>query len=420
VTDSEHPSGQSSGQAVVTVARVESSSLTLIAVRSPFRPAGLLRRSSPKARTGRVTTALDSARDLFALISDNAERTSPEPVPAETVQALVDAELHAISTPREVGGLELPLVDQLDVMAEVSRADGSAGWVLLANAVTIAFFGAWAGDDFAADLFADGVPLAAGQFAPNGIAVPTDGGFRVTGDYQFGSGIAHSTWVGAGTLTEEADGADSRFLFALMPVEEVELRGNWDVLGLQATASYDYAVRDVFVPEQATFDFFAPVRRRGGPAFDLGVMCLTAVGHAGFALGVTRRVLDELMAVAKGKHRMGAPAPLKDSERFLHTLGVLESRFRAAEAWVRNTVVAAEASAEAGAPDPSAITACRQATVFLTQEGADIARQAYLLAGTTALRDGPLQRGFRDLHAGSQHFFASDAATLDLARELMA
>ena len=51
---------------------------------------------------------------------------------------------------------------------------------------------------------------------------------------------------------------------------------------------------------------------------------------------------------------------------------------------------------------------------------ADIARQAYLLAGTEALRDGPLQRAFRDLHAGAQHFFASNAASIDWARGLLA
>ena len=44
----------------------------------------------------------------------------------------------------------------------------------MANAATIAFFGAWAPDDFAKTLFADGVPLAAGQFAPNGVAVPKE------------------------------------------------------------------------------------------------------------------------------------------------------------------------------------------------------------------------------------------------------
>ena len=369
-----------------------------------------------------MTTALDSARDLFATISANAERTAPEPVPAETVTALVEADLHAISTPKEVGGLELPLVDQMDVLAEVSRADGSAGWCLLANAVTIAFFGAWAGDDFARDLFADGVPLAAGQFAPNGVAVPGRRRLHgLTGDYQFGSGINHSTWVGAGTLTEEPDGADSRFLFALMPIDDVELRGNWDVLGLQSTASYDYAVRDAFVPEQATFDFFAPVRRRGGPAFDLGVMCLTAVGHAGFALGVTRRVLDELIDVGKGKHRMGAAVPLKDSERFLHTLGVLESRFRAAEAWVRDTVEAPPRRR----PRP-ALPTRRPSTPAARPPSSSPRRAPTSPARPTCWPAPPAcgtarsQRGFRDLHAGSQHFFASDAATLDLARELMA
>ena len=62
----------------------------------------------------------------------------------------------------------------------------------------------------------------------------------------------------------------------------------------------------------------------------------------------------------------------------------------------------------------------RQATVHVTQEAADIVRQAYLLAGTSALREGPLQRCFRDIHAGSQHFFASPASTLDFARDLMA
>jgi alkylation response protein AidB-like acyl-CoA dehydrogenase len=294
----------------------------------------------------------------------------------------------------------------------------------MANAVTIGFFGAWAGDGFVEQLFADGVPLAAGQFAPNGTAEADDGGYRITGDYQFGSGVRHSAWVGAGALTEPADGSDPQILFVLMPASEVELKGNWDVLGLQSTASWDYTVRDVRVPAEATFDFFAPVRHRGGPMFDLGVMCLTAAGHAGFALGVGRRVIDELRAVARDKHRMGATSPLRDSERFLVELGTLESRYRAAAAWVREAFTAVEAPLVDGdrggdGVDLKLVDLARQATVYATDECADVARQAYLLAGTTALRDGPLQRGFRDLHAGTQHFFAGPAATLDLGRDLL-
>jgi hypothetical protein len=49
-----------------------------------------------------------------------------------------------------------------------------------------------------------------------------------------------------------------------------------------------------------------------------------------------------------------------------------------------------------------------------------VIRRAYLLAGTDALRAGPLQTCFRDIHAGTQHFFAGDLASIELGRSLLA
>jgi alkylation response protein AidB-like acyl-CoA dehydrogenase len=369
------------------------------------------------------TPLLAAARKLRTTIDANAAKSKDEPVPMETIDALVQAGLFGAMAPRDVGGHELSLLEALDVFAEVARADGSAGWCLMAGASAAAYFGAYCPDAFVKKMFADGTPLVAGQFAPNGTAVREDGGYRLTGNYQFGSGLHYAAWVGAGFLVPPPGGSDAPtlYLFGVMPVEQVELRGNWDVLGLGATASFDYAIRDVFVPEEATFVFAAPTRRRGGRVFELGVIAQTAVGHAGFAIGVTRRALDELAVLAKTKVRMGASAFLKDDERFLHALGTLESRYRSARAWVREVFAALEETVlETGRIDLVENNAARQATVHVTQEGADIVREAYLLAGTTALRAGPLQRAFRDLHAGSQHFFAGPPSTLDFARDLMA
>jgi alkylation response protein AidB-like acyl-CoA dehydrogenase len=364
------------------------------------------------------STYLGAARDLRATIEEHAADEAR--VADATMDAVVDAGLHAVLTPKAVGGAELALVDAIDVFAELAYADGSTGWCVMASASVTAFFGAWGDDAFAGECFAGGVPLAAGQFAPNGTAVPSGDGYLVNGDYQFGSGIVHAKWVGAGVLTQPEDGTNPDFLLALFPAHYATQRGNWDVLGLRATASEDYEVRDVQVPAGATFPFFAPVRHRGGAVYDLGVMGLTAVGHAGFAIGVTRRALDELARVATTKQRMGAATALRDSERFLHELGTLEGRFRAGRAWVHEAFAAAQAAAEDGTLTPQHVNALRQATVHMTQDGADVARHAYLLAGTTALRAGPLQRAFRDLHAGTQHFFASPAAAQDLARDLLA
>ncbi len=370
-----------------------------------------------------MTNALiDAARDLFDDL-DAAAATTPagEPLPEASLVALEAAGLVGLMVPKEVGGLELPLADCIDVYEEVSRADGSLGWCHFASDLTAAYFGAYLPDDGVAEVFGGGVPRMAGQFAPNGAAAIDGDDLVLTGDYQFGSGIAHAAWAGAGVLTLPEDGSDPSYLFACFPVEEAELKGNWDVLGLQATASYDYLVRDVRVPAHHAFDFFAPTVHRGGPMYALGVLPLTAAGHAGWALGVTRRVLDEVEAIAAGTTRLGAATSLADSERFLFELGRLEGRYHAGRAWVRSVLTDAEAEVAAnGAVSEVTANLVRECCRAVNQGGADIAREAYLLAGTRALRDGPIQRCFRDLHAGSQHFFAGPSAAVDLARSLLA
>ena len=245
------------------------------------------------------TSPLDAARDLFEQLDANVGSSPPgEPIPRASMDLLIDAGLLGLMVPRAVGGAELALPDIVDVYEEVSRADGSTGWCYFAADCTAAYFGAYLDDAGAATVFADGVPLMAGQFAPNGTAAVHGDELVITGDYQFGSGIAHAAWVGAGVLTSTTEGADPEYLFACFPAAKAELRGNWDVLGLQATASYDYGVRDVHTPRSQSFNFFEPTVHRGGPLYTLGVLPLTAAGHAGWALGVTRRVLDELAAIA--------------------------------------------------------------------------------------------------------------------------
>ena len=325
-------------------------------------------------------------------------------------------------TPEAVGGLEASIVDAIDVFAEISRADGSAGWCLMANAATICFFGAWAPDDFAKMLFADGVPLAAGQFAPNGIATPDGDGYRITGDYHFGSGVRHSAWVGAGVMTAPPEGTDAQMLFALMPATDVQFTGNWDVLGLESTASWDYSINDVWVPASATFDFFAPVRRRGSR----DVRARRDGSHLGRARRLrarsrparprrahrdrAREAADGIVGVAARQRAVSHRARQPRSR----ALAPPRRGCASASPSPRRTAL------ETGAADPTEVLLARQATVHATQDGADVVRRAYLLAGTDALRDGPLQTCFRDIHAGSQHFFAGELASIELGRALLA
>ena len=108
------------------------------------------------------------------------------------------------------------------------------------------------------------MPLAkarasAGMFAPIGVAHEVDGGFRVSGRYPFGSGSAHAEFMGGsamrmrnGEIAPVEDGALPVVAF-ILPADQVKLKGNWDVMGLRGTGSFDFEVPEQFVDKGATF-----------------------------------------------------------------------------------------------------------------------------------------------------------------------
>ncbi|MFZ4518193.1 MAG: acyl-CoA dehydrogenase family protein [Microthrixaceae bacterium] len=371
-------------------------------------------------------TTIEAARELFdELDAAGAAPGGNGSFERSALEAIEAAGLYGLTVPEEVGGHDLPLVEVVRIWAELARADGSVGWCAFASDTALAYFGAYLPDDGIARVMdaapAGHLPLVAGQFAPNGTAVAEGTDWVVDGEYRFGSGLLLADLAGAGFFATPADGGDAAYLMGCFPAKEIEAHGGWDVLGLRATQSIDYGVHDVRVPADQAFDFFAPTVHRGSAKHLLGVIPLTAAGHAAWALGVCRRMLDEFIAVAAGTTRMGAASSLAESDHVLISLARLESRHRAGWAWTLDACARAEAECAASGEfiTPATANLLRQACVHVNRESVEIARELYSLAGTQALRDGPMQRCFRDLHAGTQHYFASDAASVDFARTLL-
>jgi alkylation response protein AidB-like acyl-CoA dehydrogenase len=362
---------------------------------------------------------VDKARALRPLIERDAATAETESsTTTAVVDALAEAELFWILVPRELGGAEAGIEDTLAVFEELAYADGSTGWSAMANATSSAFAAIYTSDDAAQAMFAtNGRGIHAGMLGPVGTARVGPDGFTVTGRYSFGSGCAHSTWLGAGTHEVDATGAprtDASGLPALRVVflrpEQVVLRGNWNVLGLAGTGSYDYTVDDQFVAEGFSFPLLAAVPRRGGAMYNLGLFGIVASGHAGFALGVGSRALDEVLAVAPAKQRMGQFTTVADEQLFQHDFAMQDAALRSARAYVFDVFGSSEAAALAGgAPSLVQQQRMRQATTYATRVAADAARFAYTWAGTGALRNGStLQRCFRDIHAGTQHIYVDN------------
>ena len=312
------------------------------------------------------------------------------------------------------GGLELGPLPSMDVLEQVSYADASAGWVLMAACLATGTGGAYLGDEAVAELFGqDRLPVIAGQGTRPGTATPVAGGFRLTGSWSFASGIKHGTHIH--TLGVVPDTGEARIF--VLPVGQATLIDNWDVMGLRATGSIDYRIDDVFVPEPFTHPATTETPRRGGRIYSLGIIGLALLCHSAWAAGIGRRILDELGA--KVQAGVGRTGTLAASEAFHEQYAKAEGKYRAARAFVREAWGDASASLEAGTPlAVRQHTLLRLALANITWACHDVSEFAYTAAGTIALRSGTMQRLFRDMHAGTQHITSAPPVIRNTGREL--
>ena len=81
------------------------------------------------------------------------------------VGALREAELFWTLLPREAGGLGGDMLTGLEVLEEITRADGSIGWSLMANMTGTALAGAFAGEEALEAMFGGGRRSITGRHA---------------------------------------------------------------------------------------------------------------------------------------------------------------------------------------------------------------------------------------------------------------
>jgi alkylation response protein AidB-like acyl-CoA dehydrogenase len=331
------------------------------------------------------------------------------------VEALHREGLLGMWVPRAVpGGSEIDVVSSLQVIERVAYGDPSAGWVMMAASLAIGTGAAYLQDEAVAELFAGPrLPVIAGQGTRPGTAVPTDGGFLLSGSWSFASGIKHGTHIHTLGLIE---GTNEPRIFVL-PVDQATLIETWDVLGLRGTGSIDYRIDNVFVPEGYTHFAVTDVPKRGGSLYTLGIVGFAAMCHSGWACGIGRRMLDEISILVRGK--MGRAATQASSDAFQEEYAKAEATYRSARALVFESWGDVKETLDRG--DRLSVrqhTLVRLAMAHVTWASHAVSTFVYKTAGTTALRSGTIQRLFRDMHAGTQHVVASPPVYRAVGREL--
>ncbi|MGW4339536.1 acyl-CoA dehydrogenase family protein [Rhodococcus koreensis] len=342
------------------------------------------------------------------------------------VESLRSAGMFGLIVPAEFGGAELGLAEWSKTISELSYGDGSLGWTALANSTVAGIASRWLSYDVAKGMFADKSPALAGQFTPRGSAVREQSKFWVAGKYSFGSGSNHADWIGGGAMERQAngdpvirpDGTPSTIGFFL-PRSNIEFAGNWDVMGLQATGSFDYVVSEQLVEEGYTFfQHEAAKRGRGAASYTTGVTGVA--GHAGWALGVAKRALDEVLKSAPTPQTR-LTGPNAEREGFLHDIAKLDASLRAAGTLVSEVFDDLDAAADRGEPfTPAMLARCFQATTYATRVSLTVVRECFEWAGVAAIRAGAMRRCYLDMSVAALHLSQTRESFIGMGRELVA
>lgn len=341
-------------------------------------------------------------------------------------QALHGAGLWHMLTPRALGGSELAYSDALALAEEVARIDGATGWCTMVAGVQHGSCGSLIVDAGCAEVFAAGTATnIAGQGIPRGVARAVAGGYLISGAWSYGSGIHHASWIHSGCVLMDqgapvldAQGAPT-VLITYVPRAAVTVQDNWNVLGLRATGSFDYAVTDeLFVPAQRAYVYSKTAVERGGYQYTLGITGMTAWGHTSFALGVGRHALDELKALAVTK--AGPFGLLADAPSFQEKFARAEAQYRATRALVYQVWNEVDESLAREQPTTNEqIALLKLAFRYAHDIMSQVCTFAYHYGGGVALRPSALQRCYRDLHAGLQHVLLSDQIMQDCGKVLL-
>ena len=383
---------------------------------------------------GRSTTdphpMVAAALALEPTIRASAERIERDGrLPDDLVRAISEAGIFRMLVPRSLGGGEVDPVTQMEVLEAISRGDGSVGWVTAILSGT-AWMTAYLRPDVAGEILADPHAVLAGTIAiaSGGRATIVDGGYHLSGRWQFGSGSLHASWLVSRSVVFDGDAPQldpqtgapvTRAL--LFPASEATILHTWDVTGLSGTGSNDYTVSDLFVPEERTFELTGRTPYHDGPLY-LGRFFLLA--HGAHALGIARAAVDALTAMMTTKREgaSGSGALVRDRAYVQVAVAQAEALVRGGRAYLweatRQVWDEARSTGTIGAASRALVRLANGAAFDNSLRAVDL---MYTVGGGAAVyRRNPLQRYFRDIHTASQHSVVGPGTLEQIGHALLA
>ena len=359
--------------------------------------------------------ALARARALVPALRERAAAAEQaRRLPAETIADLDRSGLFRITQPKRWGGMELDFVSMLEIPAELARGCASTSWVA-ANISIHHWMVALYDEHTQAEIWEANpdAQIASGIAYQQGRARKVDGGYVVSGTWNFSSGVVGADWNMLGATVRDGDKVvDHRM--CLVPQSDYEVIDDWHVLGMRATCSNTVRAKEVFVPERRALSAYlirggaefpgAKVHRN--PLYQVPLAALSSHPIVATALGNARGALELTCDAVKGRSTSYTGASMRDFQAVQLRVGAAGARIDAAWQLARADCLKAQEWAAQGyvptVEEKLAIKRNAAYEVTLCTEAVDL---LHAMAGANGIYDSyPIQRLFRDQHALAGHF----------------
>ena len=336
-------------------------------------------------------------------------------LPDDMAKSLKQAGLIRLLQRKKYDGYEAHPREFAETVMKTASLYGSAGWVggiVGVHPWQLAFADPKVQDEI---LGTDTNTWQASPYMPGGVAVPGDGGYILNGRWQFSSGTDHCDWIFLGAMVGGADGKPlmpPQALHVILPRSDYEIvPDSWDVVGLRGTGSKDIVVRNAFIPDYRVMQQDKVIDGTAAKEYGVTETLYKMPWSTMFPLGITSATIgicEGLLAagIDYQRNRVGATGTLvKDDPYVLHSLAESASEIDAARQQLLANVDRIFDKVDRGEEIDFATRAqVRRDQARAAWRAVRAADDIFDRAGGNALRmDKPLQRFWRDAHAGLHH-----------------
>jgi 3-hydroxy-9,10-secoandrosta-1,3,5(10)-triene-9,17-dione monooxygenase len=324
-------------------------------------------------------------------------------LPDVTVKELREAGLFRVLQPAHWGGYELEPHVFYETVMLLASACPATGWtysVLCVHNWQLALMDLQAQQDVWGE---DTNVLMASSYAPRGKVEAVDGGYRLSGRWQFSSGSEFSEWAIVGAKTTAADGT-SRLSTFLVPRGDYRVEDVWHVMGLKGTGSNDLVVDDAFVPEHRRHDLDSGSPVSDNPLFALPFISVFAWSITAPMIGMATGAYEEHVRWSRSRTRASSGAVVAEEAFSRMRVADASGEIDTARASLLRSMDDLMAAARAGdvPMDLRARVRRDQArAVLMTVRAVDL---LFDNSGASAIKDdSPMQQFWRDIHAARMH-----------------